>query len=69
MNDPVSATFEVTSWEEKPFDEAVGVAILTGATVTKSFGGGVDGTSTTDRLMAYQPDNSATFVGLERTAG
>jgi len=69
MPDHVTATFEIASWEEKPFDEAVGVAKLTRASVTKTYKGDIDATSTTEWLMAYEPDKSAAFVGLERVRG
>jgi hypothetical protein len=65
----VEAGFEVTSWDEQPFDEAVGVSKLTKASVQKSYSGDVEGTSATESLMAYHPDGSASFVGLERVKG
>ena len=48
----VEATFEVTSWDEQPFDESVGVSELTKASVQKSYSGDVEGTSATESLMA-----------------
>ena len=69
MPEHISAAFEVSSWEETPFDEAVGVAKLTRASVTKTYTGHIDGTSITEWLMAYEPDKSATFVGIERVRG
>jgi hypothetical protein len=65
----VKATFEVTSWDETPFDDGVGVSKLTEALVSKKYSGDVDGTSTTKWLMAYAPDKSATYVGIERIQG
>ena len=65
----VKATFEVTSWDETPFDDSVGVSKLTEALVSKKYSGDVDGTSTTKWLMAYAPDKSATYVGIERIQG
>ena len=65
MDMHISADFEIGSWDEKPFDEAVGVAKLTRASVTKTYTGDIDGTSTTEWLMAYEPDKSARFVGIE----
>lgn len=63
------AQFEVTSWEETPFDEATGVANLTEALVTKKYTGDIEATSTTKWLMAYATDKTAAFVGLERIKG
>lgn len=65
----INATFEIKEWNEEPFDEAVGVAKLTRASVSKAYSGDVDGTSATEWLMAYHPDKSAAFVGLERIKG
>ena len=69
MTTQLHATFEVTSWDETPFDEGVGVAKLTEALVAKTYAGDIDGTSTTKWLMAYAPDQSAEYVGLERIKG
>jgi hypothetical protein len=69
MSDQISAQFEITSWEETPFDEGSGVAKLTEALVEKSYTGDVEATSTTKWLMAYAPDKTATFIGLERIRG
>ena len=53
---PIEATFEVTSWDEEPFDDGVGVSKLTRAVVAKEYAGDITGTSTTEWLMAYEPD-------------
>jgi hypothetical protein len=65
----LQAKFEIAGWDEQPFDEGDGTAKLTEATVTKSYTGAIEGSSTTKWLMAYSPDGTATFVGLERIAG
>jgi hypothetical protein len=69
MSKRIEAEFEVTGWEETPFDDRVGVSKLTEALVEKRYSGGIDGTSTTKWLMAYAPDDTATFVGVERIRG
>ena len=69
MSKHVEATFEVTSWDETPFDVGVGVGKLTEALVSKKYSGGIDGTSTTKWLMVYAPDKTATYVGIERIHG
>ena len=43
MSSEISATFEIKGWDEQPFDDAVGVAKLTKATVAKEYTGDVDG--------------------------
>jgi len=65
----ISATFEIKGWEEEPVHEADGVAKLTRASVGKEYSGDVDGSSVTEWLLAYHPDGSAVFVGLERITG
>lgn len=65
----VDAIFEITGWDETPFDDGVGVSKLTEALVTKKYSSGIDGTSVTKWLMAYAPDKSATYVGIERIRG
>jgi hypothetical protein len=65
----VEAKFTVDSWNEQPFDEIPDTSKLTRASVTKSYTGDVEGTSTTEWLMSYADDGSATFVGLERIVG
>ncbi len=65
----ISAEFEVKSWDEKPFDEAAGTAKLTRASVAKQYTGDVEGSSATEWIMAYNPDQTAAFVGVERIKG
>jgi Protein of unknown function (DUF3224) len=65
----ITASFEVTDWNEEPFDERSDGAKLTSARVTKSYSGEIEGDSVTQWLMAYAEDGSATFVGLERING
>ncbi|HEY3842879.1 MAG TPA: DUF3224 domain-containing protein [Acidimicrobiales bacterium] len=65
----LSATFDVTSWDETPFEERASLPRLTRAVVTKAYSGDIEGSSITQWLMAYRGDTSATFVGLERITG
>ena len=65
----IEARFEVTNWDETPFDDGVGVSKLTEALVGKKYSGDIDGTSTTKWLMAYSPDKTANYVGIERIKG
>lgn len=62
-------TFEIDGWDEQTYDEREG-ARLSRAHVTKTFQGGLDGTSTTDILIAIgQVEGSAGYVGFERFTG
>jgi hypothetical protein len=69
MTFEINAKFEIKSWDEGPFDEGAEVAKLTKASVAKEYSGGVEGTSATEWLVAFNPDSSAVFVGLERIQG
>ncbi|MCU1502541.1 MAG: hypothetical protein JWM12_1895 [Ilumatobacteraceae bacterium] len=65
----ITASFDVTKWDEHEFDVHAGAGKLTKAHVTKTYTGDIDGTSTTEWLMAYAADGTAAFVGLERISG
>jgi hypothetical protein len=69
MSARIEADFEIANWDETPFDDGVGVSKLTEALVAKNYSGDIDGTSTTKWLMAYAPDKTATYVGIERIKG
>jgi hypothetical protein len=61
-----TATFTIESWDESPVSEAGGVTVSR-ATVTKTFRGGLVGTSTTELLMTRTPvEGSMAYVALER---
>jgi hypothetical protein len=65
----IEATFEVTSWDEAPIEEDGTEPRVTRAVVEKDYRGQITGSSLTQWLMAYDPQGSATFVGLERLTG
>src|SRR5689334_3655614 len=66
MAPTLKATFTIDSWDEQPIHEIDGAPKLTRAVVAKTYEGDIEGTSTTEWLMAYAPDDTATFVGMER---
>ena len=63
------AQFDVEKWDESPFDDRTDVPKVTRALVIKRYSGDIEGSSTTEWLMAYGEDGSARFVGLERISG
>lgn len=69
MSRHIEATFEIASWDETPFEDSDENAKLTEALVTKKYSGGIKGTSTTKWLLAYAPDKTALYVGIERITG
>src|SRR5690348_4998338 len=69
MSRHIEARFEIASWDETPLEGGDDSTKLTEARVTKRYEGDIQGTSTTKWLMAYSPDKSALFVGLEHITG
>ena len=69
MTRHIEARFEIASWDETPFEGGDEAPKLTEALVSKRYEGDIQGASTTKWLMAYSPDKSALFVGIEHIAG
>jgi hypothetical protein len=69
MSRHIETRFEVASWDETPFEDGDDTTKLTEARVSKRYDGDIEGTSTTKWLMAYAPDESALFVGVEHITG
>ena len=69
MRKQVDATFQVTAWDEAPYDEAEGAPRLTRASVAKTFTGGIAGEGRVEYLMTHRADGTASFVGTERVTG
>ena len=63
-----NGAFQVASWNEDAYDEREGRK-LTKASVTQRFEGDITGEGSSEWLMAYQPDGSARFVGLQLVDG
>jgi hypothetical protein len=69
MTTHATGTFEIKSWDEKPYEELDGDARLTRASVTSTFHGDIEGEGTSESLMAYPGGDSAGFVGYQRIIG
>jgi uncharacterized protein DUF3224 len=68
MTNHASATFDIDSWDQQAYDENEG-ASLARVRVAKTLHGDVEGTSTTELLMAGSPaGTSRAYVGIERLA-
>lgn len=66
MSTHAAGTFEIETWDEKPYDEQDGTR-LTRTHLTKTFHGDIEGTSTAEMLMAYGAvEGSAAYTGFER---
>ena len=68
MSERATASFEITSWDEQPYDERDGVK-LSRTRVVKAFRGDIEGESTAELLMALAGEGSAAYVGMERVSG
>lgn len=64
----INGSFKVAAWDESPYDEREGRR-LTRASVTQHFEGDIAGKGSAQWLMAYQPDGTARFVGLQLVDG
>jgi hypothetical protein len=69
MSRHIEARFQIASWDETPFEDGDESTKLTEALVSKRYEGDIQGTSTTKWLMAYAPDKTALFVGVEHITG
>jgi hypothetical protein len=69
MSTKETGTYQVTGWDEKPYEEADGGLKLTKATITNTFTGVIEGTGTAEYLMAYPDETYAEFAGLQRVDG
>jgi hypothetical protein len=64
----MQATFEISSWDETPVQEWDG-GKLTKAAITKKYAGDIEGDAVLEYILAYRPDGTAAFVGIERITG
>jgi uncharacterized protein DUF3224 len=64
----INGGFQVASWDENAYQEREGLR-LTRASVAQHFEGDIAGEGTAEWLMAYQPNGTARFVGLQLVDG
>ncbi len=64
----LNGAFQVASWDENAYDEREGRR-LARASVTQHFEGDITGQGASEWLMAYGPDGTARFVGLQLVDG
>jgi hypothetical protein len=69
MTSQSNISFAMKTWDEKPYNELPGELKMTLTHVAYTYQGDIEGESTLDYLMVYRPDNSGSFVGLERIIG
>jgi hypothetical protein len=68
MSERATASFDITTWDEQPYDERDGIK-LSRTRVVKAFRGEIEGESTAELLMALAGEDSAAYVGVERVTG
>jgi hypothetical protein len=61
--------FQIKSWDERPYFEGIDGIKLTRAAVIKTYTGEISGEGFLEYLMAYTPDGTADFTGIERVVG
>jgi hypothetical protein len=64
-----TGSFEVKSWDEKPYSEIAGQRKLTRADVVYGYHGDLEGEGTIAYLMCYSSNNIAYFIGYELVIG
>ena len=69
MNTTGQATFASKTWDEKPYTEIAGGRKLTTVQAVFAYTGDIEGEGTVNYLMAYSPDGTGNFVGLEHILG
>lgn len=69
MSTHATASFDVKSWDDEPYDESEGLPKLVRSHVVQSYQGDIEGEGRVEYLMMHRDDGTASYVGLERVAG
>ena len=64
-----TGSFEVKSWDEKPYSEIKGQPKLSRADVVYAYHGDLEAEGTITYLMCYSSNNTAYFIGYEQVTG
>lgn len=68
MSTQAVSTFEITSWQEEPYDEPEGGPLLSRVVVGKAFHGEVEASSVAE-MLTCQTDDGQSYVVSERFTG
>ena len=68
MNKIASGGFEIADWQENPVGAKAGPKV-TRAAVKQRYTGDIKGTGTIEYVMAYRPDKTAEYSGVEVISG
>lgn len=69
MSEHATASFDIKSWNEEPYNEAEELPRLTRSTLISAYQGDIEGEGTAEILTVYRDDDTATYLGLERVIG
>ncbi|MEO7021223.1 MAG: DUF3224 domain-containing protein [Ktedonobacteraceae bacterium] len=69
MKTHATGSFEVKSWDEKPYSEIEGQPKHTRADVVYTYHGDFEGEGSIAYLMCYSSNNIAYFIGYEQMTG
>lgn len=69
MATEATGTFKLEGWDENTYEELDGGRKLTDARVKQTFSGDIEGEGEVRWLMAYRPDETADYIGLQRITG
>ena len=69
MSTRATGAFEITTWEQVPYDEATEGPKLARATVRKTFRGELAGESTAELLLCEDDAGGIAYTALERVVG
>tara|TARA_B100000768_G_scaffold172803_1_gene181415 strand:- start:700 stop:1095 length:396 start_codon:yes stop_codon:yes gene_type:complete len=65
MANQLNGIFQITGWDEIPYNENDDGSKQSNAKITQSYTGNIEGSSELQYLMSYSPNGSAIFVGIE----
>jgi hypothetical protein len=69
MTTHATGTFKLTGWDEAAYEELGGSAKLTRACIYQDFSGDIEAAGSSQTLMFYRTDGTASFIGLQRMTG
>ncbi len=69
MNTTANTAFSTTAWEEKAYTEMEDGRKLTRVQAVFAYSGDLEAEGKVEYLMAYSPDGTGSFVGLEYIVG
>jgi hypothetical protein len=69
MSGTAKGSFQVSRWEENPYEEIDGGSKLTKVSIGQDFSGDLEAALAWEGQMYYRPDGTAVYTGLQRFVG